>query len=69
MQPGSGKPRDEDVDVCGLTHVGRVRTVNEDNFLLCSLHKLLRVHATSLPELEGLPGQHEDLSEWEGALQ
>ena len=59
MHPGTGKPRDEDIDVCGLTHVGRVRTVNEDNFLLCSLHRAMRIHATSLPELERLPLRHD----------
>jgi len=39
-----------DVDVFGLTHQGRVRTHNEDHFLIASLHKLLQVQQTSLPE-------------------
>jgi len=29
------KPRDDEIDVCGLTHPGRVRTENQDHFLIC----------------------------------
>lgn len=43
------KPRTEDIDVAGLTHPGLVRRSNQDHFLVCSLHKYARVHATSLP--------------------
>lgn len=38
-----------DVDLFGLTDRGRVRPENEDQFLIASLHKLLRVHQSSLP--------------------
>lgn len=48
-------PRDDEVDVFGLTHLGKVRKTNQDNFLICSLHKQLRVHYTSLPEVARLP--------------
>ncbi len=44
------KPRDDEIDVYGLTHPGRVRKDNQDHFLICSLHKALTVHGTSLPE-------------------
>jgi serine/threonine protein phosphatase PrpC len=47
------KPRDEEIDVWGLTHPGKVRTINEDHFLLGSLRKHLEIQATSLPD----PGQ------------
>ncbi len=43
------KPRDEEIDVFGLTHVGLVRPTNEDHFLLGSLHQRLEVRSTSLP--------------------
>ena len=33
------KPRDEEVDVYGLTHPGLVRAENQDHFVVCSLHK------------------------------
>jgi len=39
----------EDVDAFGLTHPGKVRPENQDQFLIASLHKLLKVHQSSLP--------------------
>jgi serine/threonine protein phosphatase PrpC len=48
------KPRDEEIDVWGLTHRGKVRATNEDHFLLGSLRKHLDILATSLPEAEQL---------------
>lgn len=46
------KPRDDEIDVHGLTHTGNVRKENQDHFLICSLKKHLDVHSTSLPESE-----------------
>src|SRR5436190_17189814 len=43
------RPTSTNVDVFGLSHRGRVRTENQDQFLIASLHKLLRVHQSSLP--------------------
>lgn len=37
------------LDVYGLTHPGKVRTNNEDHFLVCSLHRKVEVYHTSLP--------------------
>jgi serine/threonine protein phosphatase PrpC len=53
------KPRDEELDFYGCTHQGLVRKQNEDNFLLSSLHKTMKVISTSLPnpELLELPSQ------------
>ena len=48
------KPRDEEVDVYGLTHPGLVRKDNQDHFLICSLEKRSRIHQTSLPNPEEL---------------
>jgi protein phosphatase len=45
------KPDDREIDVFGLTHVGKVRKENQDNYLIASLHKRLEVHGTSLPDL------------------
>jgi protein phosphatase len=50
------KPADNEVDVYGLTHPGRVRKDNQDHFLICSLYKQMKVHLTSLPEPEKLGG-------------
>ena len=43
------RPTASNIDVFGLSHHGRVRTENQDQFLVASLHKLLRVHQSSLP--------------------
>lgn len=42
------KPRDDELDVYGLTHPGKLRTNNQDNFLICSLRREIIVHSTSL---------------------
>lgn len=44
----SSRPLAADIDVYGLTDRGHVRAENEDHFLIASLHKLLRVHQSSL---------------------
>jgi protein phosphatase len=49
------KPLNEEIDAWGLTHPGKVRTANQDHFLLCSLHRHVLLHRTSLPDLSQLP--------------
>jgi serine/threonine protein phosphatase PrpC len=49
------KPRDDELDVHGLTHVGKVRSENQDHFLLASVHKRLNVLATNLGPNQHLP--------------
>jgi len=51
----SRKPRDDEIDVYGLTHVGKVRKTNQDHFLLASVHKRIQLHQTSLSDQERLP--------------
>ena len=46
------KPRDDEIDVFGLTHPGKVRKENQDHFLICSLKRHIDVHLTSLPNPE-----------------
>jgi serine/threonine protein phosphatase PrpC len=58
----SRKPRDDEIDVYGVTHVGKVRRTNEDHFLICSLRKHLQVHLTSLPERTLVPPDGERLA-------
>src|SRR5713226_4711910 len=43
------RPAPSDIDVFGLTDRGRMRKDNQDQFLVASLHKLLRVHQSSIP--------------------
>ena len=49
------KPRDEEIDVYGLTHQGLVRPSNQDHFLIGSLQQRLNVRHSSLPDLGELP--------------
>ena len=58
----SRKPRDDEIDVYGLTHVGKVRKVNQDHFLLASIHKRVQVHLTSLSDQQRLPFADERLA-------
>ena len=56
------KPRDEEIDVYGLTHIGKVRRENQDHFLICALKKQMVVHLTSLPETDHLMAEPERLA-------
>jgi serine/threonine protein phosphatase PrpC len=56
------KPFDDEIDVFGLTHTGRVRRDNQDHFLICALRKQMVVHQTSLPETEHLMAGPERLA-------
>ena len=53
--PTPRKPDDDEIDVFGLSHAGKVRPDNQDHFLLASLHKRLTVHQTNLTAAERLP--------------
>ena len=48
----SDKPRDQDLDLYGLTHPGKVRETNQDHFLISSLRREVTVHLSSLPAQE-----------------
>ena len=48
------RPADDELDAFGISHQGKVRSRNEDHFLLATLHKVMRVRATSLPMPETL---------------
>jgi len=49
------RPADAELDMFGLTHIGRVREENQDHFMLCTVHPQVVVHGTSLPEPDKLP--------------
>jgi serine/threonine protein phosphatase PrpC len=53
-EPGQ-RPRDNELDLFGMTHPGKVRTENQDHFLLCTVHPQVVIHATSLPNPNELP--------------
>lgn len=54
LAPGL-RPADDEVDMFGITHPGRVRRENQDHFLLATVHPEIVVHGTSLPDVETLP--------------
>ena len=56
------RPRDSELDLFGLTHVGHVRKSNQDHFLLCTVHPLVQMHWTSLPDPDSLPLRGERLA-------
>ena len=47
---------DDEIDVFGLTHPGKVRKDNQDHFLLCSLQKHIKLFHTSLPDASRIGG-------------
>ncbi len=56
------KPREDEIDVHGLTHAGKVRRDNQDHFILCSLRKQLVVRSSSIPEANELMAESERLA-------
>ena len=56
------KPRDDELDVFGLTHPGNVRPNNEDQFLVATIHKRFDVLSTSLPDRHRLTMSDERLA-------
>jgi protein phosphatase len=48
------KPRDDELDLFGITHQGLVRRENQDHFLIGTLHRELAVHGTSLSAINPL---------------
>ncbi|MBI3082547.1 MAG: hypothetical protein HYY94_06545, partial [Gemmatimonadetes bacterium] len=47
--PITRKPLDEEIDIYGLTHPGKVRKTNQDHFLIASVRKRMDLRQTSLP--------------------
>lgn len=47
-------PRDDEIEVYGLTHVGKVREINQDHFVLATIHRRVDVLQTSLADVESL---------------
>jgi serine/threonine protein phosphatase PrpC len=49
------KPRDDEIDVFGVSDRGKVRTKNEDHFLLAAVHRRVQIIDTNLSETDRLP--------------
>lgn len=52
---GGQRPRDDELDLFGMTHTGKVRAENQDHFLLATVHPQVVIHGTSLPNRDALP--------------
>lgn len=51
----SVRPSDDELDLFGITHRGKVRVDNQDHFLVSTVHPQVVVHSTSLPNLDSIP--------------
>src|SRR5918998_579820 len=60
--PPDRPPRDEEIDVYGLTHPGKMRKDNQDHFLICSLSKQVVVRQTSIPDTDNLVNEPERIA-------
>ena len=49
------RPTDDELDLFGITHRGNVRSENQDQFLVCTVHPQVVIHGTSLPNAADLP--------------
>jgi serine/threonine protein phosphatase PrpC len=49
------RPKDAEIDMFGITHQGKVRTVNQDHFLIATVHPEVVIHGSSLPHEDELP--------------
>lgn len=60
--PIGPKPADDELDLFGLTHPGKVRRENQDHFLIGTVHRDLMIHGSSLGDLSDLPLRGERLA-------
>ena len=51
----TARPTDEELDLFGITHEGKVRPDNQDHFLIATVPPQVVVHGTSLPNVDDLP--------------
>jgi serine/threonine protein phosphatase PrpC len=52
---GAKRPTDDELDYYGITHKGNVRTTNQDQFLVATIHPQIVVWDTSIPDVNSLP--------------
>lgn len=56
------RPGDNEIDVFGLTHQGKVRTSNQDHFLVATIRRRIEVLQTSLTDLSQMPSDDRRLA-------
>jgi protein phosphatase len=55
LAPPGRRPTDDELDMFGTTHRGKVRKNNQDHFLLATVHPQIVVLGSSLPDQSALP--------------
>lgn len=55
-------PHDDEIDVFGLSHTGKVRAQNQDHFLVATIHKRVQIVQTNLTEQQCLPMEDQRLA-------
>src|SRR6476659_5429690 len=60
--PVTRKPREDEIDIHGVTNPGKVRKDNQDHFVLCSLRKQLVLRFSSIPDAAELMSDSERLA-------
>jgi len=53
--PKAIRPTDDELDLFGITHQGKVRAENQDHFLIAMVHPQVVIQSTSLPNGDDLP--------------
>lgn len=48
METPTRKPQERDIDIFGRSHAGKVRRENQDQYFAASLHKSMKIRATSV---------------------
>jgi protein phosphatase len=46
----NSRPQERDIDVFGMSHVGKVRRENQDQYFAATLHRTMRIWSTSMAE-------------------
>ncbi|MFN9214262.1 MAG: PP2C family protein-serine/threonine phosphatase [Gemmatimonadota bacterium] len=55
-------PHDDEIDVHGLSHVGKARKENQDHFVLATIHQRVHLLATNLEDADRIPLGDEQLA-------
>lgn len=58
----SRKPRDDEMDVYGTSHVGHIRKENQDHFLMATIHKRVQVLGTNVQDEHRPPTDEQRLA-------
>ena len=56
------RPLDEELDVYGLTHPGKVQKVSQGHFMMGPINRQMTLHHASIPDGSGLPMEGERLA-------